>query len=69
MVSDKNPRIKKLSEEERLILQVLLIIWIGSFAMMIYSFIMKENGTIWEVTFASILSAMGGFLIGVNRPK
>jgi len=69
VVAGKNPRIKKLSEEERVVLYVLLIICLGSFAMMIYSFIIKEDSNIWHVMFASIVSAMGGFLIGANRRK
>ena len=66
-MDDMKARRKTFSEEERVVLFVILIIWVGSFLMMIYSFIMQIDGSIWQTIFTSILTAMLGFSVGANR--
>jgi len=65
----RKPRVKTLTDEERTVLYVVLVIWIGSFIMMIYSSIQGIDSAVWQIIFSSILSAMGGFTVGSNRRK
>ena len=67
ILDEKKARRKTLSEEERIVLFVILSIWMGSFGMMIYSFIIQVDGSLWQTIFTSILTAMLGFAVGSNR--
>jgi len=67
ILDEKKARKKTLSEEERIVLFVILSIWLGSFGMMIYSSIYEIDSSIWQTIFTSILTAMLGFAVGTNR--
>ena len=54
---------------ERTILVLVLVITLGSFGMLIYSHLTETDGTIWLQILISVLTGMGGFLIGTNRSK
>lgn len=58
---------KKLSAYERAGLLVLLILSVGSFAMMIVAFMMKEDTSIWTAVLSTTLAFVGGLLVGSNR--
>ncbi len=58
---------KKLSGFERAGLAIILCLTLGSFAMMIVSFFMEVDATIWVTTLLSTLTFIGGLLIGSNR--
>jgi len=58
---------KKLSGYERAGLAIILILTIGSFIMMIVSFFMQQDSTIWMTTLLTTLSFIGGLLVGSNR--
>jgi len=54
---------------ERTILALVLVITLGSFAMLIYAFLAEIDGTIWLSILVSMLTGMGGYLVGSNRTK
>jgi len=66
---DKDPDIKIYSIYERGILACFLVIVLGSFGMLVYSFILELDVIIWITILATIFSGIGGFTFGVNRQR
>lgn len=65
----EDPTITTYSIYERGILACFLVVVLGSFGMLVYSFITELDVIIWITILASIFSGIGGFTVGVNRPK
>lgn len=68
-LTEKSPTIKTYSMFERGILACFLVVVLGSFGMLVYSFIFELEVAIWITILASIFSGIGGFTFGVNRQK